>query len=95
MNTPTVQDVRSFILRRISSALLEKGIKPENVSDDFDLLSAGVVDSLGVIELITAVEQQFQITVDFERIDPVELTVIGPFSRFVAQNAAGKAPLRD
>jgi acyl carrier protein len=83
--------VRYFLLNYFSTTIAAIGLKAEDLDDDFDLLKAGVVDSLGVIEMISAVEQHFKIIVDFERLDPEEIAVLGAFSRFVAENASSKA----
>ena len=85
-------DVRSFLLDRFAPTIMANGLKSGDMGEDFDLLNAGVIDSLGAIEMISAVEQHFKITVDFEAMDPAELTVLGPFSRFVAENAIEAGP---
>jgi len=90
----TENAVRCFLLDHFSPTIAANGFKAGDLADDFDLLKAGVLDSLGVIEMISAVEEYFRITVDFERLDPAELTVLGPFSRFVAQNATTGARVR-
>ena len=86
MSMLTVEAVRDFLLNHFSAAIGVKGLITSDVKDDFDLLGAGVVDSMGVIEMISAVEQHFDVRVDFERMDAAELTIIGPFCRFVVKN---------
>jgi acyl carrier protein len=83
----TAEDVRSYLLEYFSSMIAANGLDPAAIGDDFDFLRAGMIDSLGVLEMISAVEQHFKIAVDFERMDPAELTMLGKFSFFVAQNA--------
>ncbi len=90
MTQITADDVRLFLLRHFSSKLAANGVDPASVGDGFDFLQAGLVDSLGVIEMISAVEQHFAITVDFEALSPEQITVNGPFCRFVAGNLARK-----
>lgn len=92
MTSLTADAVRTFLLQHFSSAISATGLNSAAIGEDFDLLAAGVVDSLGVIEMIAAVERHFKITVDFESMDPTELTVLDKFSRFVANNAVGNAP---
>ena len=91
MTSLTTKDVRYFLLDRFSATIMANDFKSADLSDDFDLLAAGVLDSLGVIEMISAVEEHFNITVDFESMDPGELTVLGPFCRFVAEKATHNA----
>jgi acyl carrier protein len=85
--TPSTTDVRGFLLQHFSSTIIAAGLRPEDLDDSFDLLDAGVVDSLGVLEMIAAVQEHFKIFVDFEAMDPADLTVLGSFSRFVAEHA--------
>lgn len=88
MNQVTAEAVRSVLLSQLQSPLLARGLKPEDVPDNFDLLSEGVLDSMGVVEVITAIEAHFQIRLDFEDLDPENLTVVGPFCHYVEQSWA-------
>ncbi len=84
------EEVRGVVLGRLSPALAAKGLDPHDVPYDFDLLMEGIIDSLGIVELITDIQQLFAIEVDFDGLAPEELTVIGPLCRYIA-NASGKA----
>ena len=83
----TAAEVRAFVLADLDEALREHGVDPAQVGDDFDLLTSGVIDSLGILELIEAVNEHFGIEIDFEELDPEGLTVVGPFSEYVASMA--------
>ena len=39
---------------------------------------AGIIDSIGLIKLISAIEERFGVEVDFEDMDTDDITVIGP-----------------
>jgi len=93
MTQLTAKDVRSFLLEYFSSMIAMNGLDPAAINEDFDFLRAGMIDSLGVLEMISVVEQHFKIAVDFERMDPSELTLLGKFSHFVARNANSREPL--
>lgn len=82
MNAITADEVREFIIGRYAEALESAG--REDVDDDLDLMNEGIIDSFGVIELITAVEQRFGIELDMSGIDPEKLTVIAPLSEYIA-----------
>ena len=84
MTRVTSEEVRGFILQDLAVPLAELGLSPEEISDDFDLLTSGVIDSLGLLELIAGVNERFGLDIDFETLDPEGLTVVGPFSRYVA-----------
>ena len=55
--------------------------------DDFDLLLAGVIDSFGILEMIGAIENEFQIQLDLGLLDAEDITRIGPLARYIAENA--------
>ena len=84
----TSESVRAFVLENLAPALAEARIDPASVGDDFDLLTSGLIDSLGILELIMDVNERFGIDIDFEELDPENLTILGPFSEFVAAEAA-------
>jgi acyl carrier protein len=79
----TANEVRSLILSSLETRLSGMGLRPDDIPDDFDLLTKGVVDSLAIIELIAKIERHFSIKIDFEDLDPENLTIIGPFCRYV------------
>src|SRR5262249_46782637 len=83
MNHTSIEEIRSFILTRLAEPLQAKKLTPQDVPDDFDLLIEGVIDSLGIVELISAIEEQLGISVDFEELDADDLTVIGPLCRYI------------
>jgi acyl carrier protein len=57
-DTLVVEHVRRFVAE--SFLYRHPGLQ---VSDDDNLLELGVIDSLGVVELITEVEQEYEISV--------------------------------
>ena len=89
--TITTEQVRDFVLGDLGDAFAEHGIDPATVGDDFDLLTSGVIDSFGILELIASVNEHLGIEIDFEELDPEGLTVLGEFSSYVAQAAATPA----
>ncbi|MFZ0821185.1 MAG: acyl carrier protein [Candidatus Acidiferrales bacterium] len=84
MKPVSVAEVRSALMEHFKDALAARSLAPENVPDKFDLLSEGVIDSLGIVEMIAALEQQLGVRIDFEKLDPEELTVVGPLCNFIA-----------
>ena len=83
MKRVTAEAVRDLVLSQLSEPLAALGLKPKDVPDDFDLLTEGVMDSLGIVQMIAALDDHFGIEIDFEHLDPEQLTVIGPLSRYV------------
>ena len=89
MTRVSAEDVRAIVLRELEAPLAAKGLKPQDVPDNFDLLTEGVIDSIGIVEMITALEQHFAMQIDFEELDPEHLTVIGPLCRYIAAESGG------
>jgi acyl carrier protein len=88
MNHPSPEAVRALILSELSESLAAYGRTTEDVPADLDLRSEGIIDSLGFIELLTAIEEHFGIRVDFEGLDAESLTVVGPLCQYIATEAA-------
>ena len=92
MSNVSELEIRSFLVERLRSNLDGKGLQPENVNDSLDLVTEGIIDSLGLLELISAVEAEFELQVDFEQMNTEDLTVLGPFCRYVARFSNGDSP---
>ena len=58
---------------------------PDNLADDFDFLLKGVIDSFGILEMISAIENEFRIQLDLADLDAEQITILGPLSRYVAE----------
>jgi acyl carrier protein len=83
----TREDVRSFIASYFSERLQaqDRAFLPEDLSDDRDLLLSGLIDSLGLLELMVALSEFAGRDLDFESLDPEAMTVIGPLCDFVVE----------
>ncbi len=70
--------------------------EPETMSDAASLLTLGVVDSTGVLEVICFLEAEFGIKIEDEDATPANLESIERIAAFVARkrDAAAAAPLR-
>ena len=55
----TADEVRSAILARVEKPLAASGLSAAAVPDDFDLLGEGLIDSFGLLELISGIEDEF------------------------------------
>lgn len=88
MKRVSAKEVRSIILSSLETQLSAMGLRADDIPDDFDLLTKGVVDSLAILELIANVEKHFDIKIDFEDLDPENLTIIGPFCRYVEEKSS-------
>ena len=83
-NELTADRVRDFLLRRYSESIAAMRLDVAQVPDDFDLLLTGVIDSFGILEMISAIEAELQVQLDLGLLDAEDITKIGPLSRYVA-----------
>lgn len=89
MKQVSPDEVHDLIVKLYSGPLVARGLDGQQLPADYDLLSEGVIDSLGFIELISALETDLGLEIDFEDMNPEELTVVGPFCEYVARKSAG------
>lgn len=89
MNTTmiTAEDVRKYLLSRYAEQIVGKGRNPDEIPDSFDFLLEGIVDSFGILEMISAMENKFGMELDMSELDAEEMTVLGPLSRYIAAQA--------
>jgi acyl carrier protein len=69
--------VRGFIISNFYVA------DPAALKDDASLLDAGIVDSTGVLEVISFIEGEFGITVDDAEMIPENLDAVNHITAFV------------
>jgi len=60
MKDVTPSDIRQFLLVKYSGTIKALGLNSE-LPDDFDLLLNGVIDSFGILEMISSIEEEFQV----------------------------------
>lgn len=60
---------------------------PNQVSDNFDFLLDGVIDSFGILEMVSSIEDEFRIQLDMATLDAEQITILGPLSLYVAESA--------
>jgi len=72
--------IKDFIVRRAAQSA-------HTVDDDVDLFGAGLLDSLGLLELISAIEQRFDVVLDLSDLDFEQISRIGDFAALVGRSA--------
>lgn len=83
------EQIRAFLQHYVLEKSLAEGKTfPGELTDDCDLLLSGMIDSLGLLDLMTAIQQHCQREIDFEALDPEHLTVVGPLCRYVSEQMA-------
>lgn len=87
MNVVTADEVRRFVISELHASFKENGVDVAAVADDFDLMKMGVIDSIGLINLLGSIDDRFGIEVDYEDMDTDDITVIGPLCRYIEARA--------
>lgn len=81
------EKVRQFLLTRYSETIKGVGFDPVEVPDSFDFLLSGVIDSFGILEMVSSIEDEFDIRLDLAALDAEQITILGPLSQYVAKNS--------
>jgi acyl carrier protein len=89
MTKITSDQVRQFLLMKYGRSIRELGLDPPEIPDSFDFLLNGVIDSFGILEMVSSIEDEFRIRLDLAALDAEQITILGPLSQYVAEN--GKA----
>jgi acyl carrier protein len=91
MNEAGSEQIRAFLQEYVLEKSLAGGKStPGELADDCDLLLSGMIDSLGLLDLMTAIQQHCRREIDFEALDPEQLTVVGPLCRYVSEQLADR-----
>ena len=93
MEELTELGIRRFLVDRYRKPLEAMGLMPDELADDFDFLLTGVIDSLGIFEMIGAIETEFQIELNLAALDAEQITVLGPLCRYVAERGCSRRVL--
>jgi len=72
------REVREFIIDRLA-----KSDEQRNISDEDNIIVAGIVDSLGIMHLISFLEENFSVNVPDEDILPENFESIDSIVRYI------------
>lgn len=92
MSEFSVGSVREFLVGFVGEKLAARGYSATDINDDFDLLLTGVIDSLAFLEMTVALQEHFEVEFDFDDIDPVQLSIVGPLCSYVSSLAPKESP---
>ena len=81
VNTADVKEtMKNFIEKRF---LMGGGF--ENIGDDDSFLESGIIDSTGVLELVSFTEETFGIYIEDEELTPDNLDSLNRITRFIRE----------
>jgi acyl carrier protein len=75
-------EIRKFIAEKFLFG------EDNKLPSDASLLEAGIIDSTGVLELISYLEEQFKIKVDDDELVPENLDTIAGVCKFLSKKTA-------
>lgn len=59
------------------------GVEPSELDSDYDLLANGVIDSLGLLKLITWLQDEFTMDIDDRELSPEAFRSVSAIRSFV------------
>jgi acyl carrier protein len=74
----TTQKIKAFIVEEFMP-----DVPVEDLEDDFDLLTGGVVDSLGLLKVVAWLEDEFDIGVDDSELGPDSFRTVAAIKEYV------------
>ena len=82
-----IKNIEKFLLAELAADLGKRSLDP-----DEDLLEQRIIDSLGILKLVTFLETAHGIRVNDEEIVPENFQSLNSMARFVEQKAAKPGP---
>jgi acyl carrier protein len=79
----TAGRIRTFLVNQFPLA------RQRAIGDDDPLLRTGILDSLGILEVVSFIEQEFAVHVDDEELVPESFESIATIARFVDRKRGG------
>jgi len=79
-----------MISQQITKFLVQQFPATKNIGDEDPLLKNGIIDSLGILEVVTFLEKEFGITVFDEELLPENFESVRTLSSFVQHKMNGR-----
>lgn len=77
------EEVRAFL---VETFMYRAAV--DTIGDGASLIDAGVLDSVGVLTLVTFLEEKFEITISDDEVEPENLESVDAITAFVAKKKA-------
>ena len=84
--TGTKDKIREFV---INNFLL--GVDNQSLNNDTSFLEQGIIDSTGILELVSFVQEAFDIRIEDMELMPDNLDSLNKLESFIAKKKAGKS----
>ena len=83
MQTAVSDQIRAFVLEKFPQA------KKKSLRDTDQLLESGIVDSLGILDLVAFLESGFQVHINDEELLPENFQTVEAIAQFVERKRNG------
>ncbi|MGD9125200.1 MAG: phosphopantetheine-binding protein [Desulfarculaceae bacterium] len=70
------EKLNAFVRNRLVRLAQEKGLEAPTLEAQTNLLDLGILDSLGFVQMLMAMEDEFDLELDFSELDPEEFTTL-------------------
>ena len=80
-----INELEKYLLTEVAT---DEG--KENISEDEDLISQGIIDSMGIMKLTDFIEKTYGITILDDDIIPDNFQTLGNLGQFIQQKLSSK-----
>ena len=80
----SLDEAKGFLRVYLAEKLKKAGLAEP--ADDLSLTDSGVIDSFGLLDLVTAAERKFSIQIDLDGDDMAEFATFGGLARAIAKS---------
>ena len=85
MSEDTTMKVKQFVVDEFMP-----DVSPEELDENFDLLTGGVVDSLGLLKVVAWLESEYDIAVDESELGPESFRTVSAIREYIEQQQQSK-----
>jgi len=82
MERQTSESIRAFIVKKFPAS------RKKVLDDDLPLIQSGIIDSLGVLDVVSFLEQTFSVKIEDEELTPDNFSSIGCLTAFIKKKRA-------
>jgi acyl carrier protein len=69
--------IGTVVLKHLESRLLENGLAPESIEDEFDLIKVEILDSFAFVDLVVSVSEDLNLDIDLADLGDEPFTTFG------------------
>ncbi len=81
------EQIRAFVIQKFPAA------RKQSFDDDVALLASGIVDSLGMLDLVDFLEKSYSITLSDDELSPENFASVRALAAFVTSKKPQLAPV--